>query len=228
MFSHGYSVRIVGGREVSNGSGYVKIGDQDRYSISLRNTHDTRCDAQVTIDGECVGTWRIPANSSIHIERPADTAQLFMFLKRESSLGIKGELDRISKEKLGLISVTFTPEYLTPMVTVQKVYRESSSRLCDDVRWEYYADTSPSFNNCEKAVTTQEVTSTSPLDNVSAGGTVLTGCSHQTFTYADDILLDHDSAVVINLRLVVDNDERGVQVTPLRKRHSTPIPPPIR
>lgn len=88
--------------------GYVEIPHNTQYSLLLRNRLDSRCDAEVSIDGIPVGVWRIARTDEIRIERPAHDPGRFTFFvmgSPEASLaGIKAGPEN------GLISVTFKPE----------------------------------------------------------------------------------------------------------------------
>ena len=46
-------------KERINGHTYISLPHRSEYKIKLSNGRDTKCDAQVYIDGEKIGTWRI-------------------------------------------------------------------------------------------------------------------------------------------------------------------------
>ena len=108
-----YEVRVNQGEEVDKG--YVLLEHNTKYSITLKNYNINDCDAKVHIDGICVGTFRISANSSSTIERPTSETGYFTFLKFESDEAIQAKLNK--NKDLGLVSVIFKSEkssFLTP------------------------------------------------------------------------------------------------------------------
>lgn len=114
MYKDGFSVRVPQAQESDQ---YVHLRHGDEYSLRLRNQNGRRCDAVVKIDGETVGTWRIGRNSSIEIERPANSDRKFTFYKLGSSEGDAAQLK--NNDGLGLISVTFKPERDQPHEAVR-------------------------------------------------------------------------------------------------------------
>jgi hypothetical protein len=105
MYSNNFSVRIVGGSEIADG--YVEIAHGTEYSMQMRNSGSVDCDAEVSIDGNSVGVWRIEAGDSINIERPANVAQKFTFFQLGSKEAVAVELE--DNDLLGLVSVRFRP-----------------------------------------------------------------------------------------------------------------------
>lgn len=201
MNHEGYSVEIPEGDERSEG--YIGLPHNTEYSLKLRNHNSTRCDAHVTIDGEHVGTWRVNANASIRIERPADVQRKFTFYKLGTPEAKKANLK--SNEDLGLIAVKFTPE-----VEVVRGSRGWNGELPG-----IYGAT---FNSGEPSLR-----SYGGAKGMSAGGTGLGASSGQTFGSALPIVYDRDKEVTIHLRLACVEKE---DIIPLRKR-STPVPPPL-
>lgn len=88
---------------------YVSLPNYSLYKIQLTNNRDTRCDAEVKIDGVSVGTWRVPSFDSIIIERPANINRRFVFFRQDSYVAKKAGIEKKSPYN-GLISVTFKPE----------------------------------------------------------------------------------------------------------------------
>lgn len=102
-----FSVRVFPGRE--DLSGYVLMEHNSVYGIELSNFGDRKCDAEVNIDGEHVGTWRVPAGKSIILERPVHDDGCFTFYRFGTVESRMAGLKQSSE--LGLISVLFKPEY---------------------------------------------------------------------------------------------------------------------
>lgn len=218
MYLNLYSVRIPEGEELPGG--YVELEHMDNYTIVLRNSRLTRCDAQVYIDGKHVGTWRIPAHSNIRLERPAHDTGKFTFIASNTKEYTAAQLDKISRSDLGLIKVVFTPEVMPTEKDnpVYRTYTDSTGTV-----WtysQYYITSNEAF--------TPDPTSTSWVttnySDTRSGGTGLTGHSNQNFSEADSIHLDLSNQTVIHLRLVKRKD--GTTVRPLTQ-FSTPIPPPV-
>lgn len=214
MYYGKFSVRIPEGNEVADG--YVKMAHGTQYRLVLRNSNDVRCDALVRIDGEEVGVFRINKYSSVTIERPSDDESRFTFFRANSREGRQGELDRGNPD-LGLVSVTFKPEIRPRPVVVRQRYISDEPFVkgftlsANDGVEEVYSNSG--FMNAYR----------SAPENVSAGGTALTGHSDQKFYSVRELDYDYDAFVTIHLRLVCD-ELAGIK--PLGRR-STPVPPPI-
>jgi hypothetical protein len=106
MYFDRFSVQITNATEIADG--YVEIVHNTRYAIKMQNDRDVDCAAEVTIDGQHVGTWIVPHHHNITIERPVHTAKLFTFYQLGSSEAIQAQLQ--DNSNLGLISVFFKPE----------------------------------------------------------------------------------------------------------------------
>src|SRR4051812_44478112 len=108
MYFNGYTVHVTGGKEQP--TGHVVMKHAQKYSIALHNSHTTKCDATITIDGKEVGTFRLNAYGSATIERPVNDDGHFTFYKKGTRDSAESKLSHISKKQLGLVSVTFKPE----------------------------------------------------------------------------------------------------------------------
>lgn len=198
-----YSVRIPEGKELANG--YVALTHGQQYSITLAILTDWvsksayRCNAQVTIDGIDVGTWRVSSGRMTTIEHGVEDNGRFTFYRADSREAIAVGLDSVNRNQLGLISVTFTPE-MEPINRPQQVSK-SITRGCLNV---YDENTT--------------------RGGFSSGGTGLSGRSDQEFDIAENVILDRSKAVTISLRLVCDSSRNDNEPRPLR---GNPVPPPI-
>jgi hypothetical protein len=112
----GFSVGIVHNSvgEITDG-GHVPIAHEAEYKIRLGNDGPTRCDVDVTMDGEPVGRFQLAAWAHCDIERPGslfkggDPMRMFTFLKETSTEAASAGI--AAKAKLnGVIDVFFTPE----------------------------------------------------------------------------------------------------------------------
>lgn len=88
---------------------YAALKHETEYTLTLRNGRDTRCDATVKIDGKCMGKFRVRANDRITIDRPADHARKFTFLKEDSDEAAGAGVAAGGKQN-GVVTVTFVPE----------------------------------------------------------------------------------------------------------------------
>jgi hypothetical protein len=202
-----------------DGDGYVDIGHQTIYKLRLRNTHPTRCDVEVVIDNERVGTWRIGAWQTIVIERPAATPELFVALLLNSADGVDARLGDVSRRELGLVQATFKPERAHQVVsnTLYTVQSSTTERTPD-----------PNLDTYKGMDDTMAVSYGGvQARQAAAVGTGLIGHSNQTFTNVADLDYDIGHETIITLRLV---DKGGTinTVRPVRPLRQNPVPPPVR
>ena len=102
-----YAGTIRGSSDPMNGS-YFSVPDGSEYAIVLRNMNTTDCDADVTIDGEKIGRYRISAFGEFAIERPEDTSRRFKFVAEGSAIARQAGIET-GKNENGLVKVTFYP-----------------------------------------------------------------------------------------------------------------------
>lgn len=106
MITNEYEVVIPEGNDI--GEGYVEMRHNTQYSLYLKNHREVPCDAEVTIDGIRVGTWRVNAHDEIQIERPVHDTGHFTFFKVGTDDAREAGIAKNSNN--GLISVLFKPE----------------------------------------------------------------------------------------------------------------------
>lgn len=210
----GYTVRIPEGNHFSpdpmpfsqhlmDNAPYVELMFGRHYSVQLNNSHSTRCQAKVTIDGKHIGTWVLPAWGKATIERPVAVDKKFTFFRVNSREGARANLQQ-GDTKNGLIQVEFTPE---------KEYLYETQEFCMQ-----------STNDC-LGTRCYSKSSTSRRDE---GGTGLQGKSNQRFRTVSSFDLDYSAQVTINIRLVGPKTNTNYDdVTPLGAVVSNPIPPPL-
>ena len=236
-----FSVRVISGRETSGG--YVEMQHGQRYSLSLRNARDRRCDARVEIDGKHVGTWRIEAGQNVVLERPADDDGCFTFYRAGSKKGAKAGITEGDPNN-GLVVVTFTPEqYVTPIVIHRYVwpvhpwpwppyepywpYRPYKPWIIwattTDVSWTCDASAMSGGADLSSVCCSANVQDAMP--DYQAGGTGLSGQSDQTYGVAGNIYHDHSQQTTISLRLV-GTRKRQDEPRPLVAQ-GNPVPPPV-
>jgi hypothetical protein len=224
MYFNKFSVRVVGGDEVS--SGYVEMVHGQVYKLCLRNNRRVRCDAKVEIDGKDVGTWRIPAREAVTLERPAHDTGQFTFYEIGTPEARKAHLNVFSDD-LGLVRVTFSPEKVrrvNQLTSIYEVHAYNTPQWSNTGAQFYGAEMgmSAEFGGepivaCAGGGGTQ-----SRAKSLNAGGTGLSGKSNQQFGTVGPIKYDMEQQTTINLRLVAIKDEPR----PLTA-HSNPVPPRI-
>ena len=100
-----FSVTI--GKGVERESGYVDMQHNTEYTIELRNMGSEDANAQISIDGVDVGTFRVERYDRQIIKRPSHIARNFLFLKLGTPEAEQANLQ--ANSDLGLITVKFIP-----------------------------------------------------------------------------------------------------------------------
>jgi hypothetical protein len=217
MIINRFSAKVFPGREEFGG--YVRMNHAQTYSLILHNYWNERADAKVSIDGKEIGTFRIPANSSITLERPLNDEGRFTFFKQGTKKFAKAGLEQVPDEQLGLIRVEFLPEK-----PVQVTYMNTLP---------YYVWPTPPENqywitNTYNSSDTAQHTGSLCMASASPGGTGVSGHSDQNFGCTDAIWNpDFSRQTIITLRLVSVTDEELATVRPLVP-WSNQVPPPVR
>jgi len=205
MYLNNFSVRIPEGNEIAGG--YVEMENDTKYRLILRNQRESRCDAKVEIDGKEVGVWRLKGQNGIILERPANDDGCFTFYEAGTWEGEKAGL-RKGDPNLGLIKVTFTPEFIENV----NEYK---------VSYEY----EPGFSEyTEKGISYGAKRGIDCGASYGEGGTGLSGISRQRFVDAGNMRLDYSQQTVIHLRLVCDKNRNNPR--PLTS-FSSPVPPSV-
>jgi len=199
-----FSVRVIGGREVAGG--YVEIEHGKQYSLSLRNSRSTSCDAEVMVDGRDCGAFRIDPNTGWVLERPSHDKGRFTAYLQDSEEGRQAQIEL--GNSTGLISVTFTPEKKIRPLREPRVKGYLPYDLPDVLCKSEYIPCS-----MEEGKTVSYCASGEPM------GTGLSGCSNQSFHTVPDLDLDYDQRTTINLRLVSGEGPRPLS------QNATPVPP---
>ena len=101
-----FSVTIAEGKETSDG--YVQMKHGTQYTILLQNESNRRCDAEVYVDDQQVGIWRVNPFITVRIERPVHDHGRFTFYQVGTSEAIQAGISRNNSN--GLIRVLFKPE----------------------------------------------------------------------------------------------------------------------
>jgi len=223
MYLNDFSMRIPEGKEVPGG--YVELEHDTQYTLNLRNNRNTRCKADVYIDGKNVGSFRLNAHETMKLERPVHDDGLFTFYKLGTSeAGAAGLED---SPDIGLVRVVFAPElarqkWCFPPQPIEPWPKEPWKP------WSPYPY--PYWTTCESnnvTFTSRAVCNSAPVAMAasapSAGGTGLSGKSGQVFTNVPDLVLDMSQQTTINLRLVCKGADGPRPLTAF----STPVPPKV-
>jgi len=187
-----------------HGSNYVGLENGAEYNLFLGNDRNTEAMAEVHVEGENIGTFFIPANQNIIIERPADSSRKFVFVSerdyRASQAGvISGEFTN------GLVRVIFYPK--KQKVYSPRVMRSSSPRLA--------------------------MQSSRSSMSYGGGATILGDKSYQTFgtkSRFEDSEIDWNNKTEITIRLVVKQEyiiSKPYVSISNRNNYQTSIPPRI-
>jgi len=175
-----FSVIIAEGKETSDG--YVQMKHGTQYTILLQNESNRRCDAEVYIDDQQVGIWRVNPFITVRIERPVHDHGRFTFYQVGTSEAIQSGISRNNSN--GLIRVLFKPEREKISVNVNAQSQQSVAPQSQ-----------------------QPLVPQQSRAGMMAGGTGLSGHSGQGFTTVADLDYSPQEFVTINLRLVSVADE---------------------
>ncbi|XP_019625648.1 PREDICTED: uncharacterized protein LOC109470975 isoform X1 [Branchiostoma belcheri] len=209
METAGYRVAIVGGKHYEiDEEEFVEMDHSSSYHIRLTNSHLRSCDAQLSIDGKDVGTWRLEPKQEIELERPEEEQMCFTFFSTRMAPAEAGI--RRGVEENGLVQVTFTPEKMREeKTTVKDLYRGGDQGAEDDT----------ASSDSSSGEEDEPFRSDTPL-NWSSGATALQGISQQEFEQVEgEIEKDEEAQVIMILRLVARIDGSKVEVS------SAPIKP---
>lgn len=95
------------------GYSYFAMPNNSNYFIYIQNNSDKSCDAEIFIDAQSVGTWRVEAYGNINIERPAHCARKFLFVKENSMLASIGNIISGSQNN-GLVRIVLKKDAEKP------------------------------------------------------------------------------------------------------------------
>lgn len=236
-----YSVLVEGGTEKTNG--HVKIPHNQQFSIRLGNHDSSRqCDAELSIDGEHVDTFRLRAGQVFSVEGPTEGDRgRFTALGVATEEGLDAGSGGISRKEKGLIVVRFLPEYVLSTPKGVRRHTDPCNAVDDDDMGgsgEWSDKTLLRSSGPEASLSTgRSIRTMGGSAKPTAAVTGLTGRTDQAWHSASQI--DHDPAleVVISLRLATT--EVPVEgVRPLKgagcrtggcgcRPRSNPVPAPV-
>lgn len=220
-----YTLIVHGGVERS--TGHVEVVDGQPYSLSLINSEPRRCDAELTVDGKVVGTFRLAAHQTLRVEGPPDDPAKgkFTAYAAASAAGALVGAGEIAAAERGVINVKFTPEKLpVRRPRYHGAGQDQNKLLAREALGDPVGGAPLDFDAEEKT--------SGGIVLPRAGSAAVTGLSgrhDQSWSDAPPMPLDHANAVVINVRLVAVTPVDPATPRPLRPAPaaSNPVPPPV-
>ncbi len=192
-----YSVLIPEG--VERETGHVGLSHGKQYTLRLGNHDGRQCDAEVTVDGKVIETFRLYPHQTMTLERSPDDNGRFTFYSSGTGDAAQAGEFAIAETDKGLIQVRFVPEK-------RRVERPKTVRpmgLCS-----FSSGTTRGFGGEEKT---------------SGGITGLSGHSDQKFQTVGAIDREESESVLISIRLVTWNDgPRPLRV--VERGNAVPVP----
>lgn len=236
-------------------SGHVVMRDGQQYSLLLGNHDRVPCDAEVTIDGKEIETFRLDPHQTLTVEGPPDDPSRgkFTFYKSGTTdAAAAGDAD-VGKDDKGLIVVVFKPAVRAQYPDYSAILRSkgwgTAAINYPDAKWlsgtpQYgtvsNADDSggqprscSSVNMAEgfAAVEAAQVRSAPNLDRkiatqgLNPGITGLSGRTDQKWEQAPAITHDESRTTTFRVRLVCGED--GPRPLAAKTPRDTPTPPPV-
>ncbi len=200
-----YALEITG--KIDAG-GYVHMRHSEEYSVRMHNQSGKRIEAELRIDGEHVGTWRLGPYQTAQIERPANVAKKFAFYASNSHEGMTVGAAMVAQQNRGVVGVTFYPE------------KQAEPQVYRHPQWTYTADSNQTLSYGGNTMRNAPISK-----GLESGVTGLTGHSNQSFGSVAALQRDYANAITIELRLVI-GEQSDPQPLPGRQRKIS-APPPI-
>ena len=144
-----YSVIIPEGKESNDG--YVCLKHGIPYTLELRNEDSSRCDAEVFIDGQRVGLWRVESKKPLRLERPSHDTGRFTFYATGTKEAAKAGI--VANDTAGLISVVFKPEARTVRIDCPPVWHPGGTGLSGKSEQRFVSVESIRYEDAAKFVT---------------------------------------------------------------------------
>ncbi len=211
MKRNNFSLQVKGNTDnpTESDNGYVYMAHGETYSLFLMNANHLRCEAEVSIDGELVGVYRL--SSTLTIERPPQSNKQFTFFASNTPEAQATQLGCVDKDKLGVVSVKFVPE--KTKLTIAPSCLDEAYRGCVLIR-------PVCFDH--DIYRGYETTKSS-----SSGGTGLSGHSDQQFQTVAGLDRDENNTTTLELRLIHDSSVEQ-KIEPLHNRNTVvKAPPPL-
>jgi len=174
-----------------NGTAIILNNNTD-YQIRLFNNWETRCDVDLSIDGQDVGIFRVEAGDFAVVERPTKINKKFTFVQDENILPSPDGFHH----KYGLITAVFKPEL--PGVPQEENFIYAWKKKEDEID---SLDLSSMSISSNYYVNPRDVPSS---QNVTYGRTLMQKQTDQTFKVVPYIkFIDKRNITTINIMLFV-------------------------
>lgn len=212
-----FSVLVPEGTERE--TGHVALEHGRQYTVRLMSHDNRQCDAEVTIDGKDIGTFRLHGYGSMTLERmPSDNGRFTFYTSGTSDASAAGDANIGTQDK-GLVQVKFIPEKAKEWVWRKGGPGGRSVRPMGMA--EPYKET---WNAGGSVGTSYSTGITRSTEELTAGITGLSGHSDQQFVDVGGIIREESDAVQISLRLVASAaGPRELKAAP----RSNPVPVPV-
>lgn len=189
---------------------YASMPSHTTYRIKLINSSDVRADADISIDGQAVGTWRVRAQSEVTIERPEGVNRAFTLVDEGGGTARRTGA-RVGDDYNGLVSVVFKP-------AKRGTASPRPARAVNVVSPRSAAPTTAAPSSLR---------SSGPMtESLSSGVTVLGRRSSQEFSQVPSLSrdeIDWNRVTEVDIRLVIRTVEWEPEYVPL----SRGVPPRI-
>ncbi len=200
---------------IRNGHTYFPMNHRESYRIILKNNSPRRVNADVYVDGENVGKWRINGWNTISLERPANINRKFTFVKENSREAIMGDVTSDSTSN-GLIEVKFVPEEERHQVMyMENVMYDTGNRTAQNAQNERSEAPHRSDMMFKNAI--------EEIYNFSSGATVLGNQSSQRYGTADSMIEDRSKIVIKRVRLIIDETSNKPFISIKTNRFHQPV-----
>jgi hypothetical protein len=169
-------------------SGYIELHHEDEYGISISNLNEERASVEIQIDGREVGRWILKPFATVCIERPADVAKKFTFLRADTKEAAQAGIKQGANEN-GVIRIVCKVEK-SIVSFIHATFESRRSGLPRSYSFSreptYSCSATRSIENEDEAEeeAEEEVTRGSTLKS---GATGLGAASDQRFTTAEAI-----------------------------------------
>jgi hypothetical protein len=212
----------------------VLMRHSTKYTVQIGNHSHRRVDAQVTVDGKSIETFRLGPYQTMNLETPPNDPGkgCFTFYRASSDEAKAVGVDSVESGCRGLISVLFRSEkeiqIPRPVVQPRHMYSPGhGSSLRSTVKGTHPDEGTTAACSAlpDEDIKLASAYPEVPYNSLSAGMTGLSGQSAQQFVTVGPIDIDPTLDVTINLRLVHSDDTPRPLVTSTPR--STAVPPAV-
>lgn len=206
---------------VEKDSGHIALPHGKQYTLKAGNHAGSRCDAEVSIDGKKIGTFRLDGYDYLTLERSPDDSGRFTFYADGTADAERAGVAAVAVPDRGLIQVKFVPEryrerVVRPAAMTRSVGGPRGQSLGGE---EYTSDRLLVEGSAPHSFGTRSV------EKTTGGITGLSGHSDQQFTAVGRIDRDEDQAVTISVRLILRDD--GPRPLKAAAGMGNPVPAPV-